>query len=64
MIEDTVIIIEGDEIIQNENEYTLCDYICCIIQFFIIFGLIFILFYLIYFLFRMIENMSFKIIYD
>lgn len=63
MIEDTVVIINRDDEIEYD-EYTLCDYICCVIQFFIIFILVVIMFYLFYFLFRIIENMSFKIIYD
>lgn len=46
--------------IENDNEnYKTCDYICFIIQIFIISGLIFFL----YFLFTMIENMTFKMRY-
>jgi hypothetical protein len=60
-----IIEIENDNEIQQDNEnYKTCDYICFILQIFIISGLIFFIFYFLYFLFRMIEIMSFKIRYD
>jgi hypothetical protein len=57
MFED-IVIIENEE-----DNQTSCDYICCVVESFLIFSLIFVLVYFVWFLFKMIETMTFKIKY-
>jgi hypothetical protein len=57
MFED-IVIIENEE-----NNQRSCDYICYVIESFLIFSLIFVLVYFVWFLFKMIETMTFKIKY-
>jgi len=55
---ENIVIIENEE-----NNQRSCDYICCIVESFLIFSLIFVLVYFVWFLFNMIETMTFKIKY-